>query len=61
MRDKEGLEIRCKYSDWKVVDQRDNRDFVCTKYCAGGTHLCYCDEYCRDYVPAKMEENEDKE
>lgn len=51
MKDAEGFDIRCVYSDWKIVDARDNHDFVCTKYFAGGTHLCFCDEHCKDYKP----------
>lgn len=58
MRDKDGFEIRCEYSDWKIVDQRDNHDYVCTKYYAGGLHYCYCDEHCKDYVPVKKEQTE---
>ena len=60
MKDKDGFNIRCIYSDWKIVDQFDNHDFVCTRYFEGGTHYCFCDEYCRDYTPdVKGEEDED--
>ena len=51
MKDKDGFLIRCVHSDWKIIDDHDNHDYVCTKYNTAGYHVCYCDEYCKDYEP----------
>ena len=53
MKDKDGFVIRCKFSDWKIIDERDNKDYVCTKFPTFnyGAHQCYADELCRYYVP----------
>ena len=56
MKDKDGFDIRCKFSDWEIIDDRDNHDYVCKKYFSVGQHLCYCDEHCRDYIPDIKEE-----
>ena len=55
MKDERGFEIRCEFSDWKIVDARDNHDYVCSKYFTGGTHVCYCDDHCKDYKPVKAD------
>lgn len=41
----------CKYSMWVVIDEWDNKDFVCRK------HNCYCcaNYRCEDYEPKKGE------
>lgn len=53
MRDKDGFLIRCKYSDWQIIDARDNKDFVCLKFPTYNykAHQCHADENCRYYVP----------
>ena len=53
MRDKDGFEIRCIHSDWKIIDNNDNHDYVCLreKGWLTGYHLCYCDEHCKFYLP----------
>ncbi len=51
MKDKDGFQIRCIHSEWKIIDQNDNKDFVCTKYNTCGYHECYGNDYCRDYKP----------
>ena len=53
MKDKDGFTIQCKNSDWMIVDNFDNHDFVCLKFGCRmtGYHLCYADEHCRHYVP----------
>lgn len=51
MKDADGFNIRCIHSDWKIIDERDNHDFVCLRYFMGGTHYCYADEHCKDYKP----------
>ena len=56
MKDKDGFQVRCIFSDWKIIDPRDNKDFVCTKYVTTGYHLCYGDDYCKDYKPVKYDE-----
>ena len=55
MRDKDGFLVRCKYSEWKIIDARDNKDFVCLKFPTFNysTHLCHADENCRYYEPIK--------
>ena len=62
MRDKEGFLIPCKYTEWKIIDTQDNKDFVCTKFPTYNysAHLCHADEMCRYYVPdVRGEENEE--
>lgn len=61
MRDAEGFLIPCKYCDWKIIDERDNHDFVCEKFARYNTgyHICYGDENCKYYEPClKGEINE---
>lgn len=57
MKDKDGYEIRCIHSDWKIIDKRDNKDYVCTKYSCyrTGWHICHCDDLCKDYKPITNE------
>ena len=42
---------RCKYAEWRVVDDHDNKDFVCTRFTATGYHVCYCNDQCIQYEP----------
>ena len=58
LKDAEGFDIRCIYSDWKIIDGRDNKDYVCTRYFTAGNHICYCDNYCKDYKPITRREPE---
>ena len=59
MRDKEGFLIPCKYTEWKIIDKRDNKDFVCMNEHLTLEHFCYGDENCRYYEPClKGEMNE---
>ena len=58
MKDKDGFAIQCKYSDWKVIDEQWNHDFVCTRFFQGGTHYCYEDEHCKYYEPVKKEDQD---
>lgn len=53
MRDNDGFLIRCEHSDWKIIDNRDNKDFVCCVFGdkTSGRHLCYADEHCKFYEP----------
>ena len=55
MRDKDGFIIRCKYTEWKIVDNFDNEDDVCTHpemFTPGYTMRgCYGDERCKYYEP----------
>lgn len=54
MKDADGFNIRCVHSDWQIIDERDNHDFVCLKYFLGGKHYCYADDHCKDYKPDIM-------
>ena len=60
MRDKDGFIIKCKYSDWRIVDRYDNKDDVCTcrDIVAPGYILkgCYGDEKCPCYEPKVKED-----
>ena len=53
MKDKDGFTIRCKFSDWMIIDERDNKDFVCMKFPTFNysAHQCYGDEHCKYYTP----------
>lgn len=60
MKDKDGFYIRCKHSDWQIIDDRDNKDFVCGKFGCRitGYHLCFADEHCLHYVPDIKEDSD---
>ena len=60
MKDKNGFTIKCIHSDWKVIDMRDNKDYVCQKFPTLNfkAHECYADEYCRFYKPELRTEGE---
>ena len=59
MRDDKGFLIRCKYSEWQIIDARDNKDYVCLKFptfnCSA--HQCYGDELCKYYEPVQKGEH----
>ena len=50
MKDKDGFDIKCIYSDLEIVDDRDGKDFVCKRFKQTGYHLCFCDENCREDI-----------
>lgn len=58
-RDKDGFLIRCKYCEWKIINDRDDQDFVCGKF--GDRiidyHICYANELCRYYEPKEGDDN----
>lgn len=58
MRDKDGFIIKCKYSDWEIVDAQDNHDDVCKFYPFIGTLRCYADERCAHYKPDIKDEED---
>lgn len=51
MKDKDGFTVKCIHCDWRIIDARDNKDFVCMKFGdrLSGYHLCYGDENCKYY------------
>lgn len=51
MRDKDGFMIKCKDSEWQIIDNMDNKDFVCQRFGDGihGKHLCFGNEHCKYY------------
>ena len=53
MRDKNGFLIRCKHCDWMIINDRDDKDFVCQKFPTYNysSHQCYGDENCKYYEP----------
>lgn len=61
MKDKDGFTIKCKNSDWKIIDEQDNHDYVCLRFgCAVMKyHVCYADEYCRYYEPEVINKDGD--
>lgn len=56
MKDKDGFTVRCKHSDWKIIDEKENQDYVCMKFPTYNYkfHCCYGDEYCRYYEPVDI-------
>lgn len=62
MRDKDGFLVRCKYSEWQIIDARDNKDFICLKFPTFNysAHLCHADENCRYYEPIKEGVSDEK-
>ena len=53
MKDKDGFTVPCKHTEWRIIDERDNHDFVCMNYGGGitGQYFCYGDEKCKYYKP----------
>ena len=53
-------EVRCIYSDWKIIDNNDNHDYVCVRDNSWltGAHLCYCDKNCKFYQPNEVKDTE---
>ena len=60
MKDKDGFTVKCVHSDWKIIDDRDNHDFICLRLIMSGNHYCYGDELCRYYVPEGQGESDDE-
>ncbi len=56
MRDKDGFIIKCKYSEWEIVDAHDNHDDVCKRFPFYHNLRCYADERCAHYVPETQEQ-----
>ena len=48
MKDEQGFTITCKWSDWKIIDDKWNHDFVCGY---GYRVFCHGDESCEHYEP----------
>ena len=44
----DGFCIRCRWSEWQVIDDLWNHEFVCTYGCG---HYCFADEQCKHYWP----------
>ena len=47
---------RCKWSDWQIIDDFWNHEFVCTYGCG---HFCYADDKCHHYEPEERNVNDD--
>lgn len=62
MRDKDGFLIRCKNCEWKIVNNREDQDYVCQKFGSSmiSYHVCAGDEHCRYYEP-DLKEGRDNE
>lgn len=58
MRDADGFIIRCKHSNWQIVDADDNYDDVCLFYPYYHNLRCYGDERCAHYVPDVKKQEE---
>lgn len=57
MRDKDGFIIKCKHSDWQIIDDDWNHEDVCLMYGNGlYRYICYADEHCEHYVPDVKED-----
>lgn len=63
MRNDKGFLIRCKYSEWQIIDARDNKDYVCLKFPTYNysAHQCYGDELCKYYEPIQEGANSAKD
>ncbi len=62
MRDANGFLIKCKYSEWMIVDAQDNFDDVCLYYPYYHNLKCYADERCAHYIPdIKEDKHEQKQ
>ena len=59
--------MSCKWEDWKIINARDDKDYVCThpaQYTPGYTlRCCYGNETCKYYepVPCKTCKHHDEE
>lgn len=53
MKDKNGFLIRCKHCEWKIINDKEEQDFVCQKFGSSviDYHICFADEHCRYYEP----------
>lgn len=61
MRDKDGFVIKCIYSDWKITNEKDDKDFICCNARMKNHHQCYADEYCRYYAPEREKMSREQE
>lgn len=59
MKDKDGFTIRCKHSEWRIINDQEDQDFVCDRFGtdALGYHMCFGDEFCRYYEPNEGSDN----
>ena len=59
MKNKDGYEIRCEHAEWRIIDNNDNKDYVCTFFGTSvtGWHFCYCNDNCREYKPITEVDN----
>ena len=48
------MDPKCKYSEWRYVNNNEERDFVCVKWTWCGAKECYADKYCRYYEPEDL-------
>lgn len=56
MKDKDGFTIKCKWTDWQICDDRDNKDFVC---CGPFPRIhCHGDDGCQYYEPDRKEDDD---
>ena len=55
MKDKSGFLIKCKWSEWRCIDDFWNHEYVC---CQNG-YKCYADENCPHYKPERSEDEKD--
>ena len=53
MKDKDGFTILCKNCEWRIINNREDHDYVCTRFGDKmiGYHLCFGDDNCRYYEP----------
>ena len=52
MKDKNGFLVHCIYCDWKIINDREDKDFVCSR----NGYLCYADENCPHYKPERTDD-----
>ena len=53
MKDAEGFTIKCKWTEWQIYDDQDNKDFICNGPCAK-VH-CHGDDSCEYYEVEKID------
>ncbi len=59
MRDAEGFIIKCKHSEWRIINEVWDHDDVCTFYPNYSNLFCYADERCAHYEPDIKTKKED--
>lgn len=59
MKDKDGFLIRCEHCEWKIINDKEEQDFVCQKFGSSviDYHICFADENCRYYEPKEGDGN----